>query len=320
MPTATQSYVKFNSLINVDIIKVDKDITMTFEDALSDKEEMRSTTVLFNNFEETIDASYFAPDSSIAGANFVLYRRTPNQTYYDYVCELQNGEYRFTDYNVVNGQYYHYLAAVELQTSTDEPIYEIYQNREENGELSYTKTAWGSWAICNIEESEDDPNIYIKTGNTWTLMYNIADENLTQNLSITTWDTLGKYPKISLGQKNYDSATFSSLLGSMEEFNEYSTFQDILNETYKTVYQYTERENLNDPYSTEMEKLISWREFCNDGKLKLLKDVKGNAWIVQILSNPTRSINIQSNLQLTTISFDWQEVVDKNEVSIVRIY
>ena len=31
MPTATQSYVKFNSLINVDVIKVDKNIDKTFD-------------------------------------------------------------------------------------------------------------------------------------------------------------------------------------------------------------------------------------------------------------------------------------------------
>ena len=31
MPTAAQSYLKFNSLINVDLIKVDKNITNTFD-------------------------------------------------------------------------------------------------------------------------------------------------------------------------------------------------------------------------------------------------------------------------------------------------
>ena len=320
MPTATQSYVKFNSLINVDVIKVDKTITATFDEAFAEKEEMRSTTVLWNSFVETIDASYFAPDSSISGANFVIYRRTPNQRYYDYICELQNGEYRFTDYNVVNNQYYHYLAAVELSTSSGIPEYAIYQNREESGELEYVKTSWGSWSICDIEESADDEDIYVKTGNTWTLMYNIAEENLTQNLSVTTWDTLGRYPKISIGQKDYDSSSFSGLLGLMKEFNEYDNFQDILDDKYQTVYQYTERENLTDPYSREMEKLLSWKAFCNNGNLKLLKDIKGDAWIVQILTSPSRNIAIQSNLQLTTITFEWQEVVNKDEVSIIRIY
>ena len=319
MPTATQSYVKFNSLINVDVIKVDKTINKSFDEAILRKDEMLSTTVLHNTFNETIDASYFAPDSSISGANFVLYRRTPNQKYYDFVCELKDGEYKFTDYNVVNNEYYHYLAAVELTTSTGEPEYEIYQNREESGELSYAKTSWGSWAICDIEESNDDDSIYVKTGSTWTLMYNIPEEILSQNMSVTTWDTLGRYPKFSLGQRNYDSASFNGLLGLMKEYKQYNTYQDILTDNYKQVYQYTERINLDDPYSREMEKLIAWKEFCNNGKLKLLKDVKGNAWVCYINGIPTRSINLQSNLQLTTITFDWQEALDRENISIIYI-
>jgi hypothetical protein len=29
-----------------------------------------------------------------------------------------------------------------------------------------------------------------------------------------------------------------------------------------------------------MDKLNAWREFCADGELKLLRDIKGNGWIV----------------------------------------
>ena len=242
MPTATQSYVKFNSLINVDVIKVDKNIDKTFDQAWADKEEMLSTTVLFNSFETTIDASYFAPDSSISGANFTMYRKTPEQKYYDFVCEMQDGEYRFTDYNVVNNQYYHYLAAIELQTSSGIPEYQIYQNREEDGSLSYEKTSWGSWAICDVEESDEDENIYVKTGKTWTLMYNISEENLSQNISVTSWDTLGRFPKFSIGERNYDSSSFMGLLGEMKEFRVYDTWLDILDDKYVVRYNYTERE------------------------------------------------------------------------------
>ena len=319
MPTATQSYLKFNSLINVDVIKVDKDINKSYDQVWADKEEMLSTTVLFNSFETTIDASYFAPDSSISGAHFVIYRKTPSQKYYDYICEMENGEYRFTDYNVVNNQLYHYLAAVELQTSSGIPEYQIYQNREEDGTLSYVKTVWGSWAICDVEESADDESIYVKTGNTWTLMYNIIDENLSQNISVTTWDTLGRFPKFSIGERNYDSSSFTGLLGEIQEHRIYNTWLDILDDKYVIRYGYTEREDPNSPYAREVDKLLSWKQFCDNGKLKLLKDVKGNAWIVQIVSVPTRSINLQSNLMQTTITFDWQEALDKDGISIVRI-
>ena len=68
-----------------------------------------------------------------------------------------------------------------------------------------------------------------------------------------------------------------------------------------------------------MEKLIAWREFCNNGKLKLLKDTKGHAWVVQITDNPSRSIDVRSERMPTTISFNWIEVEDISSVSIIVI-
>lgn len=315
---ADQCYLFFNSCINVDSIKIDTNISNTFDQAFGKKDEMLSTTVLFNSFTDTIDASYFAPDNSISGANFSIYRKTPSQKYYDFICELQNGEFQFTDYNVVNNEYYHYLAAVELSTSSGVPEYQIYQNREESGALTYLKTHWGSWSICDIEDTLDE-NIYVKTGNTWVLKFNISGEQLTQNLSVTTWDSLGQYPKISIGQKNYTSSSFSGLLGQITEYEQYNNFEEILLNQPKEVYEYTEKYDVTNPYARENEKLERWIDFCYNGKLKLLKDIKGNAWVVQIVSNPTNDINLQSNYQLTTINFEWQEVLDINTISIVSI-
>jgi hypothetical protein len=34
------------------------------------------------------------------------------------------------------------------------------------------------------------------------------------------------------------------------------------------------------PYALETEKLDAWLDFCTDGELKLLRDMKGNAWLV----------------------------------------
>ena len=279
---------------------------------------MLSTTILFNTFDLMVDASYFAPDNSISGANFSIYRKTPNQKYYDFICELENGEFSFTDYNVSNNEYYHYLAAVELPTSSGEPEYQIYQNREESGALTYLKMHWGSWSICDIEETLKE-NIYVKTGNTWSLKFNIAGESLTQNLSVTTWDSLGQYPKISIGQKNYMSSSFSGLLGEIIEYSKYNDFEEILLNQPRQVYEYTEKFNVTNPYATEVEKLNRWIEFCYNGKLKLLKDIKGNAWVIQIVSSPINDINVQSNYQLTTINFEWQEVLDIKTISIVSI-
>lgn len=310
--SASQSYVWFNSLINVDSIKVDMDITKTFEQAVAQKEEMVSTTILFNSFTRTIDASYLSPEDATAGAKFVIYRRTPHQRYYDFVCVLENGQYEFYDYNVANNEYYHYLASVEVETSSCEPEYMVYQSRDETGGLDYIKAFWNVWSICNIEEITED-NLYYKTGTTWHLGINMDGEELTQNTSVSTWDTLGVYPKISIGRKNYDSSTFSCLLGMLEE---YTVFNG--QEAVGTEYGYTEK-NSNYWYSREVEKMQAWREFCSDGSIKLLKDLKGNKWMIQMLANPSRSVQLDSNLTHTIISFEWQEIEDITTKSIIAI-
>lgn len=299
---------------------------------------MYSTTVLLNSFGQTIDASYFSPEDVIGGATFFVYKKTPTQKYYQYVCTLSDGAFSFYDYNIVNNQYYHYLVSTELQTSTV-PEYIVYQNTEYNEEtgekdLVFHKACWDDFTICTIEETTQE-GIYQKTGDMWSFKYNLEGEELSHNISVSAMDTLGRYSKISTWTKNYDSSSITVLLGDMKEYKQYSnktsqedgtvpvTFApNKLSQEFdikEKVYQYTEKDDITNPYSLEIEKLKKWKEFCSDGELKLLRDRKGNAWIVQILEGPVNSINTYSNYQQTTVSFSWQEVEDINKASIVLV-
>ena len=169
----------------------------------------------------------------------------------------------------------------------------------------------------------------------WSFKYNLEGEELSHNISVSAMDTLGRYSKISAWTKNYDSSSITVLLGDMKEYKQYSnktsqeggtvpvTFApNKLSQEFdikEKVYQYTEKDDIANPYSLEIEKLKKWKEFCSDGELKLLRDRKGNAWIVQILEGPVNSINTYSNYQQTTVSFSWQEVEDINKASIVLV-
>lgn len=124
----------------------------------------------------------------------------------------------------------------------------------------------------------------------------------------------------------------------MQEYVEY-TFGDEGNAetaTSETVYKYTEKaESYNNkatdilstrsderwgvwnPYARENDKLLAWNEFISNGELKLLRDRKGNAWIIQVADSTSSNINIVANNQPTTISFTWKEAIDINNTSIV---
>lgn len=330
---ADNCYIKFNENINVNLIKVSKETTLSFEEAIIAKEYKDTNMILFSDFVNSVDAQYLSPEDVVSGAIFSIYKKTPTQKYYDYVCQLTNGAYEFWDYNIKNGQYYHYLVSVELETSIPDVYdYQIYENSL-NGVPEYYNVRFDEWSICNIEETEDE-YIYKKTGDMWTLGLNFEDETITQGLNITQWTTLGKYNRVSIGQKNCENGSFSGLLGLMKEytnyyFTEHGTSLEQEQQS-KLVYQYTEKKEYYDKgtktwkvngvgheYSTEMDKLLAWKDFCSDGELKLLRDIKGNAWIVQIVDQPSYNIENKSNLKQTKISFAWQEVKDINSCSII---
>lgn len=310
---AENCFLFFNNQINVDVIKIDTNLSQNFEQSVANKDQMFSTTVLFNTFDSTIDASYFAPDNSVSGSSIAIYKKTPFQKYYDFITLLTDGYYEFYDYNIVNNEYYHYLASVEIQTSSD-PEYKVYQNLNPDNSLVYIQMNWDRWSLVNIIEQEDGS--YLTEGRIWTFRANIDSEEITQNTNVVTWDTLGRYPKMSIGQKNYGSSTFTALLGDIEEYTVFSDNSIIPN---NIKYGYTEKINVNSQYATNMEKLTAWKEFVTDGEVKLLRDLKGNAWIVQVQANPTNSIDLKNNLQAVTISFQWQEVADIEGASIISL-
>lgn len=321
-----ESYVKFYSNLNVNFLKIEQNtLPSNLQEAYEKRENFNANSVLYNDFTTMLDALYFLPHSEFSTNFCSVYRKTYSQPYYNYVCTL-NGEIALRDYNIHNNDDYEYLAVIGIGQSDGSYTYQIYDNRDDFDEKVLTHVNWDSWSICNIEETEDSPTtkIYMKTGGTWLLGLNLEGENLMQNMSVTSWDTLGRYPRVAIGQKNYESATFTGLLGRMKEIvslnlkDSYKNGECEITEEVETDYRYTERINISNRYGREVEKYQAWKEFCNDGELKLLKDVKGNSWIVQIVDNPSNSIANNIHSMPTTISFNWKEVLNTEDISIVE--
>ena len=341
---ADNCYLFFNSNIKVNCLKIDKIASATIEgkDELTEvkkaaygKKAMTANTILWNDFSSTVDCSYFDPVGEIANATFSIYRKTPDQKYYNYICKIDNGATKFIDYNVTTDNYYHYLAAVEVTTS-EGLEYKLYQNYTDDtqSELDYLYIQWDDWTICDIEDSTED-DIYIKTGDIWHLKYNMSDDvTMTMNTGVTMWETLGRFGKYSIGQKNFDSGSISCLLGDIDYYNDYAiknkfktdvkTGQLYESDEQEKVFKqkicgYNEKINKDSKYGRQVEKEKAWKTFITNGKLKLLKDYKGNTWIVMVQANPTYEVEYKSNLMETMISFEWQEVEDVSKVAIVEI-
>lgn len=316
------NYVTYNDNMFVYLTKLETTMYDDILDMIEVENKKTVSTILYNNFSTEVDAYYFPSFATYTGSFCSIYRKTYLQTYFNYVCTLSNSAI-FKDFNIHNHDFYEYLAVVSSQNDNGKYVYKVYENIDDYGEKIYSETNWGNWSICNIEET-DNENIYSKVGNTWLLGLNLEEENLTQNLSVTKWDTLGQYPKISVGERNYLSSSVTCLLGRMAEVTtsngkEYRyTERENLNSEYKEISPYIQKKEFTDSkYSREMEKFLKWRDFCGDGALKLLKDIKGNAWVVQIIDSPTSSYNTKALDTPTTISFDWAEVIKIDDISII---
>ena len=70
-------------------------------------------------------------------------------------------------------------------------------------------------------------------------------------------------------------------------------------------------------YYDNDEKMLLWKKFVADQRVKLLKSPKGDMWVVAISDQTSKDVNYNTTSYPTTISFNWQEVIDKDKISIV---
>lgn len=218
--------------------------------------------------------------SEAMGETFSVYREDNSSGIINKVVSISNGSLGTYDYNIANNNEYRYY---------------IYQDEDEVSSLpnisSNIITNWREWSITDIVRDDDNPNLFrADVQNIWKLFLNLDSGTLTNNINKTVYPNLTKYPKISLGKQNYASGSITCLLG------------EIVNETY------TEWAGMRD----------AWVKFCNNGNLKLLKDIRGNKYLVDIVDTPTFNTMDETTQQATIVSFNWIEIGDSTEIAVIE--
>ena len=247
--------------------------------------------------------------------------------------QSENGVIR--DFNIANNRYYKYL-------------YRFVYAGKGNNDLSLTeglreiiipvKVKWYGWSLTELHEREDeDGNIYYTASlkDVWKFKNNVQPGDTSQQTSKTPQETLAKFPKFIHGPKNTSSGSVSCLLG-----------RDVLPYDLSTIsYQYKKdgdswdwtgimdgtkynnggyREELwsNEYYSDatsnkSVDMLDHWREFCYSGNPKLLKDNKGQKFIVQIHDTSSK-IEDSWTGRPVTINFNWTQIAKAEDVVIIE--
>lgn len=304
------SFVLFNGGIKVDYFKIEKE-EKTKNEMIENSESLTMDTVLMNNYNESLDASYISPLNIASNSNFFIYRKTPAQSYYNYIGNLKGSSFTFSDFGINANEYYHYLATIEKKDTEGNVEYVSYENIVD-GQPRYLQAKWDKFSLHDII-FDNDNQLYNVSGSTWLLYCNVESNEITQRTSVTSWDTLGQYNKVSVGQRNFDSGTLTCLLGEVKEYEIYDQ-----NNNLTKSYDYTERIGSN-YYDSEAEKEKEWKKFISNGNLKLLKDFKGNKWIIQIMQDSTRTIDYNAIKKVTMISIQWEEVDNSDKYPIIKL-
>lgn len=177
---------------------------------------------------------------------------------------------------------------------------------------------WDYWTIMelvpeyseNLDRTIPVDGIYkVNNDNIWLFKYNLETGSQTQNIARDEFQTLSKYSQISLGNSNSFSGEVTALLGS--EIVPFS----------KTRYIERLGKSRVTPLSTneKAQMLKKWQEFVYSKNPKLLKDIKGQSWIVHIISGSS-SVQNWTVSQPDTITFQWKQIGENKNLIIYGDY
>ena len=259
---------------------------------------------------------------------------------------LEDASGTIRDFNIGNNRYYKYVFRL-VENKVDGNV--EYQS----GIIVPIKTSWQGWSITELHET-DDPKVFTAAPkDVWKFKYNISNGAQTQNVAKTQQDTLSRYPIFSHGVKNAVGGSVTCLLGR-EMINADYTNKEWVYEQDPNTFEpnfvwresggplenlggYRERlgrvqnfcgtnpdylsasvlgfRNLTSNEAVDM--LDKWRDVCYSGNPKLLKDQKGQTFIIQI-TDPSNTTNESWEKMPEEISFSWIEIADAKDCRIIQ--
>ena len=236
---------------------------------------------------------------------------------------IQSTATGFADYNVANNRTYQYM------------IYPEFSAEEGAVIRGGVTTHWQDWSLTELHPVSGKKNQFTASNSdVWIFKYNVEPAEQTQNISKSQQDNLTAFPKFAHGLKNNISSSVTALLGSemiaydfITEKKEYVGTKNpdgTSTWSWQTVRVpgrfeggYTERMPFSNRLTSnqKIDMLNAWRKVAYSGNPKLIKDRKGQKFLVQITGS-SNSVQDTWSHQPDTITFSWVEVGTLDGVTI----
>lgn len=181
------------------------------------------------------------------------------------------------DYGACNQTIYTYYVYPVYDTGIGAPI-----------QSNTIQTDWWSWVLLTCSKTNISNTYTMEKAYIFDL--DVTSGVMSNNTSFNILENFTPYAKIQNSNSNYWSGTLSSLLGNIPCSSNYVDTVQQMNEI----------------------KLLS-----SDTSTKILKDRKGNIWMVRISAPISEQITDQYVEQVVNITFTWMEIGSMDGVSIV---
>ena len=282
----------------------------SYTNLFNDKGEIGYLIITDGTFHAETDYGVYKIASGTPGNSYSIYKKevADGITYYSPVA-INTTQTTVYDFNVTAGREYQYIAYSAEGNPTaiqklEQPI----------------KVDWDCWSLTELTPVRIDtasPAIkkaYVANPtNVWLFKYDVESGDQAQNISKTEQKTLGQFPRFAHGRQNNISSSVSCYLGS-EIIN-----LGCLTEEEKIPYAqgYLERLPWKSHLTTNQKVMMlqEWRKIVASKNPKLIKDRKGQAFIVQITNGsnkPTDNIGYQPD----KINFSWTQIASLDDTII----
>lgn len=214
-------------------------------------------------------------------------------------------DFYFKDYKISNNRTYQYV------------FYPTISNDLLVRQEQIVKTKWDSWSITELHPIDSTgSNFYATQNDVWLFKLNVETGDQEQNFTRKENITLGQYPRYYEGRQNYVSGSVSCLLGSEMVSAQYL----IENGFSADDGEYLEfRKFDTHPTSNQRADMLnSWRNLVKSKNPKLLKDRKGQVFVVTITQNSNKPYDNIKN-QPDVINFTWTEIKSVDDIKIINV-
>lgn len=237
-------------------------------------------TIMLANFNGNPNAGNIDSVSGII-RNWLIYRKEKDSVTLTFVASIPASEISITDYNVLFGQEYEYIIFAETDNEISNAI---------TGKGSI-KARWEGWSLIDLNNQQENGLYTVSADDVWLFNTNFSSSDIEQNLNKYIYENFTQFPKVSTGQKNYISGGITAFLSNIT------------------------RESPQ--YRDTAQMMQDFGNMIANGHPKLLKDRKGNAWVVDTQSNGFNYID-ESYEQIVTVGFNFIQIGDADSISVIK--